>query len=136
MTSNPSSPGDITPQHDASTDGGSARPRRLRAAALAVVAAAAFVVGLAVVAPAGAAPYINCNRPIYHGSSSASVRCDAASTGKVRLKARCWIGPVPVAEKYTSWVTIPAGQYRVVAFVSNGWCTSFGQQWEVSPQIG
>jgi hypothetical protein len=112
----------------------STRRTRVRAALLALLAGGALVAGVAV-APAQAAPYINCSRPVYTGDVYATARCDAASTGKVRFWARCWVGPIPIASKYTSWVTIPAGSYRIIRFQAHDWCSAWGQQWNVTTQI-
>jgi hypothetical protein len=111
------------------------RPRRWRAALLTVLGAGALLLGVAVVGPAHAAPYINCNRPVYSGNVQATVRCDAASTGQVRLWVQCWVGPVLTASKYTAWVTIPGGTSKTILYTAHGWCTSFGQTWVVVPRI-
>jgi len=107
--------------------------RRLRSAVLAVLAAGSLVFGAAVVVPANAAPYVNCNRPVYT-SVQATVRCDAASAAKVRLWVRCWAGPIVTGTMYTAWVSIPAGQSRTLLYTAHGWCPWPGQ-WTVSPQI-
>ena len=104
---------------------------RLVAAALSVFA----VVGVAVPG-AEAAPYVSCNQPVYNGLKSAYVHCDALTVARVRLVAQCWNFPyIPAGNKYTSWVTIPAGQYRNVTFIASGWCISPGQIWSVHQEI-
>jgi hypothetical protein len=108
---------------------------RWRAIVLTLFSAVALIVGALVIAPANAAPYANCNRPVYTGNVQARVRCDAASTAQVRLKVQCWIGPLVSAEKYTAWVTIPGGSSHTLLYTAHGWCTSFGQTWIVVPQI-
>src|SRR6185312_1054429 len=69
-----------------------------------------------------AAPYMNCNQPVYNGKVSASIHCNAASTGQVRIVAWCWNLQFPGEKWYGPWYTVPAGGSTTITFTSNGWC--------------
>ena len=110
---------------------------RARAVLVAFLTAASLAIGIVIVARPNAAPYANCNRPVYSGTARATVRCDAASTAstaRVRLWVRCWAGPFVSNSRYTAWVTIPAGATHTLLFTSHGWCPSPGQ-WTVDPEL-
>lgn len=88
--------------------------------------------------PAEAAPYINCDYPVYNGSVSASVTCYGASSGQVRLKASCWSwlgAPVRTATAYGVWVNVPAGGRATLYWNGQNWCTGWNETWRVDPEI-
>ena len=115
------------------------RARRI----IGVVAGGALTIaGLAAMGihPAQAGPYANCDDAKYIGGSlghgdTATVRCYAVTSVAARIKLTCFIGIVPSAYKYTSWVGIPAGQSRLLSYKSNGWCESFAQTWRADGQV-
>ena len=87
---------------------------------------------------ANAVPYINCDAPSYNRTYSASIRCDAASTGLIRIRATCYnLVPFPVfaGNKYTPWESIAAGTSKTMYFGQDGWCTGWNQTWRVDPEI-
>lgn len=87
---------------------------------------------------ANAVPYINCEAPSYNRTYSASIRCDAASAGLIRIRATCYnLVPFPVfaGNKYTSWESIAAGTSKTMYFAQDGWCTGWNQTWRVDAEI-
>jgi hypothetical protein len=111
------------------------RRSRSRAVILSIVVGATALLPIAVAGSASAAPIVSCNSPVYNGTVSAKLRCDAATAAKIRIVAWCWIGPIPVEARYGPWVSVPAGQWRNATFTSNGWCSSPGQTWVANPGI-
>lgn len=87
---------------------------------------------------ADAAPYVNCDAPVYNRTYSASIRCDAASSALIRIRATCYnLIPFPVyaGNKYTAWESIAAGTSKTMYFAQDGWCTGWNQTWRVDPEI-
>lgn len=88
---------------------------------------------------ASAVPYINCEPAAYNRTYSASIRCDAASVGLIRIRATCFnLVPFPVfaGNKYTQWESIAAGTSKTMYFAQDGWCTGWNQTWRVDAEIG
>lgn len=109
---------------------------KLRRSALVLAGMIALTAPLGLASqPAHAAPYINCDQPKYNGKASASIRCNAASKGQIRIKATCFVPPAfPAGNKYTAWRTIPAGGAATMTFQAGSWCQGL-QIWRVDPEI-